>query len=206
MRGTVLRGEYLRLRRRGGRVRIRVRPHEIVWRTTDSFAVDEIRFIEIQPVELEQRRRRVVLGRPRTRLIKHAVTRLTIRYADKAVSLELAETQAAIVGVFQDLADRLASEGGWRIGRPALQDLHWHPPDDGPEIDLAFERDLDRVFDDDRATPDLVGEAARDAEPRPSPDDWLFPDDEPGVSPRPGVWVRKRKRRAPRFFGRRPPS
>jgi hypothetical protein len=208
VRGTVLRGEYLRLRRRGDRVRIRFRPHEIVWRTTNSFAVDEIRLIEIQPVELQQRRRQVVMGRARTRLTKRAVTRLTIRYANEEVSVELRETEAAIVGMFQDLVDRLVPEGGWRVGRPATPDLHpqWAAeeadpisatPDPELEIDLEFEQDLDTWFDDaDRVA----------SEPRRSADDALFADVEPAVDGRQGVWKRKRKRHAPRFFSRRFPS
>jgi hypothetical protein len=198
VRGTVLRGEYLRLRRRGGRVWIRYRPYELVWRTTHSFAVDEIRLIEIQPVELEQRRRRVVMGRARTRLTKRAVTRLTIQDANTEVSLELEETEAAIVGVFQDLADRLAAEGGWRVGRTATQEP---PPISAtpapePEIDLEFERDLDGLFEDgDRVASEPFGDAS-------SAGESLFPDDEPGVAERRGVWIRKRRSRTPRFFGR----
>jgi hypothetical protein len=237
MRGTVLRGDWLRLRRRGDRVWIRVRPFELLWHTTHAFVVDDIRRIEIQPIEPERRRRRrVAMGRARTRRVKAAVTRLTIQYSEEEVSVELNETEAAIAGVFQDLADRLAAEGGWRQGRNAgrgvrvqqgdeeLEPIRWSlAPDSGRNSDL--DRDLRSSRESgDRLRPEPAGDVlftldlgegppdvGRQFDDSPdqarSPsmptDDVLFPQDEPAVEARHGVWVRKRRSRTPRLFGHR---
>jgi len=228
MRGTVLRGDWLRLRRRGDRVWVRVRPYELLWRTTHTFAVDDVRLIEIEAIHPEQgRRRRVAIGNARTRRVKPAVTRLTIQYGtDKEVSLELNETGAAVVGVFQDLADRVATEGARRQGPNAGQGLLFQQEDDDVEpIRLSpapgsgrnsdLERDLFSLRESgDRVTPDCAWDVLFMPDPAESlapsqlmpTDIWLFPQDEPAVEARQGVWIRKRRSRAPRLFRRRASS
>ena len=230
MRGVVLRGDLLRLRRRGDRVWIRIRPFEIFWRTTDSFAIDDIRLIEIRPVVRERQRRRVAMGR--ARLSDAAVTRLSIQDGNQKVAIELNETPAAIAEVFADLADRLAAEGGWHQYRSA----GLRPPQPGeepgpisahpapePETSTDLERELFSFCDSaDRVASEPVGDDLfRVAPPkiewrRQESDDnpdaarspsmsagdlVLFPDEEPTVVAGHGLWIPKRTSRKRRFFG-----
>ena len=226
VRGAVLRGDLLRLRRRGDRVWIRYRPYEIVWRTTHSFAVDDIQRIEIQPVTRERRRRRVILGHVRSRMSEAVLTRLTIQDAHRKVAIELNETPAAIAEVFADLQDRLAVEGGWHqitgtntdpqltlfswrdsgdrdASEPVGDDLFSEGP---PKIACGASEPVgDDLFSGDpqivwrRHSTDDNPEAVRSPSMS-SRDLLLFPFEEPSAATGHGVWIRKRTPRTRRFF------
>jgi hypothetical protein len=227
VRGVVLRGDLLRLRRRGDRVWIRVRPFEIFWRTTDSFAVEDIRLIEIRPL-VRERRRRSAMGR--TRQSEAAVTRLTIQDRNQKVAIQLNETPASIAEVFADLADRLAAEGGWRqyqspglcppqaSDEPSPIDAS---PAPAPETNTDLQRELFSLRDSgDRVASEPVGEDLfsvgppkiqwrhEDSDDDPAAasrsmsdgDPVLFPYEEPTIAAGHGHWIRKRKSTR-RFFG-----
>jgi hypothetical protein len=117
MSGIVLRGDWLKLRRKGARVWVRERPYEVFWRTTADFTVDDILSIGIQSLRLElDRRRRVAVGRGPTRVVRPAVTRVVIeRSAAPPLSIDLNESEGAVVAAFADLGDR--------IRRPVTIDL-----------------------------------------------------------------------------------
>ena len=110
MRGTVLRGDWTRLRRRGDRVWIRFRPYELIWHTTHSFAVADVHSIEIEAVRLQRRRRRRIdVRRGTTRVAEAAITRVTFEYGsgDKA-SVDLHETEDTVLAAFRDVVDQAA--------------------------------------------------------------------------------------------------
>lgn len=191
-RGVVLRGELLRLRRRGDRVWIRFRPFEIVWRTTNSFAVDDIQLIEIQPVTQERRRRRVVMGRARTRMSEAVLTRLTLQDAHQEVAIELNETPAAIAEVFADLQDRLAVTGGWHDRRSVGSRLPRAGEESGPtgatraaerQTRTDLQEELFRWCDSgDRAASDPVGDDLFSEEPPKTQRGRHDVDDSPGTA------------------------
>jgi hypothetical protein len=139
---------------------IRSRPFEIIWRTTHSFSVDDIRLIEIRPVVRERWRRRVVMGQARTRLSEAVLTRLTLQDENQEVAIELHETPAAIAEVFADLAHRLAAAGGWHEYTSAGVRRQHAPeepapiganPAPGSETDTDLQREL--FSSPDRADP-----------------------------------------------------
>jgi len=215
---------------------IRIRPFEIVWRTTHSFAVDDIRLVEIEPLVGEHWRRRVVIGRARTRLSLSARTRLTLQYGNEEVRVDLNETPASIAEVFEDLADRLAADGSWHPGTNPSSCLPQVGEEPGPttsslapepEIDADLQRELFRMADrKDRAASGDVGDALfsegppgiawrrhdldddSDAarSPSVSAGESLFPDEEPSSEARHGIWIRRRKSRTRRLLGRRSAS
>lgn len=126
MSGIVLRGNWIRLHRRGNRVWVRERPFEVVWRTTADFTVDEIRTLEVEPRRLElNRRRRVPLGQGAAKVIRPAETRIVIDFgADQPITVDVTEPEETVLAAFADLGDRLIV---------------------GPTIDLVAEHDLDRL-------------------------------------------------------------
>jgi hypothetical protein len=122
MRGTVLRGDYTRLRRRGDRIWIRVRPFEVIWRTTHAFRVEDVHSMETDVVRYERRRRRPVMDLGR-RFSEPAITRVTFVYGtgDHA-SVDLFETEATVAAAFQDVLDRLAGDDASAVGPIAEDD------------------------------------------------------------------------------------
>jgi len=197
---------------------IRSRPFEIVWRTTNSFSVDDIRLIEIRPVVRERWRRRVVMGHARTRLSEAVLTRLTLQDENQKVAIELHETPAAIAEVFADLAHRLAAAGGWHeytsagVRQPGPIGAN---PAPGPQTDTDLQRELFGSRDSaDPAASEPVGDdlfserppkvewwrLGFDDNPDAAGDRQLFPDEEPTVASGHGVWIRKRTSRTRRVF------
>jgi hypothetical protein len=172
MSGTVLRGDYTRLRRRGDRVWIRVRPYELIWRTTHSFTVDDVRAIDIEAIRFERRRHRPVVGSGASRVVEPGITRVTFEYGtgDHA-SVDLHETEATVVAAFQDVVDRLVVDDGPPTdvapGRDAPdrdeqdgpEPIHWRadrdPEFEGePEIDLRVEQGA--LWEDDPLARELT--------------------------------------------------
>ena len=131
MHTTVLRGDWEKLCRRGDRVWVRVRPHEVVWKTAADLNVAEIRSIAIAPIQREVMRRSRVPGRGDTRVARSPITRVVITYGvSDEVTIAVHETEAVVVGAFADLHDRFVAEA------------------DEVDIDLVEEARLDAEPDD----------------------------------------------------------
>jgi hypothetical protein len=151
MRGTVLRGDYVRLRRRGDRIWIRIRPFELIWRTTHSFKVEDVHSIETDVVRFERRRRRPVMGLG-PRITEPAITRVTFDYGTgDHTSVDLFETEATVAAAFRDVLDRLARDDEPAVGavagdrvaqeRTGLPPIYWRAdPAEELEIDLRGEQ------------------------------------------------------------------
>ena len=172
MRGTVLRGDFTRLRRRGDRVWIRFRPYELIWHTTHSFMVEDLRSIRIEVVRFERRRRGPVVSRGASRVVEPGVTRVTFEYgADEHASVDLHETEATVVAAFQDVVDRLVIDVGPgtdvapdrgapdRDEHDGPEPIHWRADPDPereaePEIDLRVEQVA--FGEDDLLAPELT--------------------------------------------------
>ncbi len=111
MHTIVLRGDWEKLCRRADRVWVRVRPQELVWKTSDDFTVDDIRTISIEPVQLELKRKSRLPARGDTRLVRHAITRVVIAYGtDGEVKMDVHETEVVVVDAFADLRDRFVTD------------------------------------------------------------------------------------------------
>ncbi|MFN8027644.1 MAG: hypothetical protein U0W40_15180 [Acidimicrobiia bacterium] len=149
MSGTVLHGEWKKLHRRGARIWLRERPHEVVWPTTAECTVDEIRSIEIQPLRVEvNRRRRMAVGNS-SKVVRPARTRVTIDHgADAPLVVDLVEPEDRVRATFADLAAVMVEP---------------------PTIDLVAEHAAD---DTDDSLPWISWRAAGetgDADPAPAP-------------------------------------
>jgi hypothetical protein len=224
MGGAVLRGDWTRLRRRGDRVWIRHRPYELIWHTTHAFTVGEVRSMRIEPVRAERRRRRRIAGRGGgARVAEGAITRVTFEYGpDGRASVDLNETQAAVVAAFEDLVTS--------AGPASPQPISWRAePEHPPLIDLAGEQ-CALWEGGDRLTPELTQEVEfkldlgadphdvgrwilstlhdeKDEAPASSvaAEEWFDVQELPAVPRAPGsaAAIRKRKRRARHLLHRR---
>ena len=192
-----------------------------------SFAVDDIRLIEIQPVTRERHRVRVIMGLTRSRVSETVLTRLTIQDAHQRVAIKLNETPAAIAEVFADLQERLAAEGGWHRNAgtdmdPQLTLFSWRDSGDRgasePVGDDLFSEGPPKIAcgASEPVGDDLFSEGPPqiawrrhniDDDPQAvrspsmsSRDLLLFPFEEPSAATRHGIWTRKRTPRTRRFF------
>jgi hypothetical protein len=113
MGGTVLRGDWAWLRRRGDRVWIRVQAYELFWRTTHTFGIEEIRSIRIEALGHERRRRsRRGIGRGRSRVVESATTRVTFEYGSgNDASIVVHEPDRLVIATFQDVVGRSLEDG-----------------------------------------------------------------------------------------------
>jgi hypothetical protein len=222
MGGTVLRGDWIRVRRRGDRVWIRFRPYELLWHTAHSFTVGDVHSIEIEPVRRERRRHGVALRPGAARASARAITRVTFEYGiGHRASVDLNETEATVVATFEDLV------AGGELAAPAP--IHWRADPERSQDDLDGEQ-CTLWDDDDRLSPELAQDVSfklelgadphdvrrwvlhqlheAPAHTRSAPsavDEWFDVQELPAAASVPGsaVWVRKRRRRARHLLRRR---
>jgi hypothetical protein len=219
MGSTTLRGDFIRLHRRGNRVWIRERPYEVVWRTTADFSVDDIHSVEIEARRLElNRRRRLAVTQASTR-VRPAVTRITIDLGgDDPLVIDVEEAAATVVEMFADLGDRLVVDSAvvaehaddtpsdaaaiaglppisWRADDPYGSDLApttaaaEHPADTRDQILKVDEPATNEDWLELATSPKRVGATGE------IDDEELFPADESRPADANGGWVRKRRKR-----------